>query len=119
MARFMVVDDSKVIVKSLAKMLEDLGHEVVGMAYDGLEAILLYEECTPDIVTMDINMPKLDGQKASLSILKKNPHAKIIIISSVDNPEVRHQAVDTSGVIDYLVKPVDKDKLQGIIKKIL
>lgn len=119
MAKILIVDDSKVMVKSLQKMFEGLGHEVVGAAYDGDEGCEQYEALKPDLVTMDINMPKMDGMTASRQILSKDPDAKIVVISSVDNPEFRYHVVEGSGVIDYLVKPIKAEGLEQKLKEML
>lgn len=119
MASVLIVDDSKVMVASLQMICQELGHQCIGTAGDGAEAYDKYSELHPDFVTMDINMPKVDGLAASRNILRKYPDAKIIIISSVDNPELRHHAVGASGVVDYIVKPAEKEKLQEVIDRIL
>lgn len=117
MAKFLIVDDSKTAQILTQAMLDDLGHEVVGIAEDGSVALKMYEEHKPDIVTMDINMPKEDGLKASREILSKFPEAKIIVISSYDDPELIDNAINNTGVIHYIVKPVSKEKLQSILEE--
>lgn len=119
MAKFLIIDDSKTAQILTRAMLDDLGHEVLGIADDGDVALQMYEELKPDVVTMDINMPKEDGLKASREILRKFPDAKIIIISSYDDPELIYHAIEGTGVINYIVKPVSKEKLQEILEEVV
>lgn len=119
MASVLIVDDSKVMCLSLKKMCEKLGYSVCDFALDGTEALKLYKEQKPDVVTMDINMPKMNGIDATKEIMKYDPNAKVIIISSVDNPELRYHMLEASGVVDYLVKPVTEEKLGSLIEKML
>ncbi|MGD9505183.1 MAG: response regulator [Syntrophobacteraceae bacterium] len=82
--RVLVVDDSNLMRHSVVKRLSDAGHEVVGKAKDGLEAVELYRELRPDIVTMDITMRGKDGITAAKEILALDPDARIIFYTLLD-----------------------------------
>ena len=80
MVTVLIVDDSRTSRRFLRNMLTEAGYEVVAEAVDGEDGMKKYEEFKPDIVTMDITMPKLDGIDAVSEILKINPAAKIVIL---------------------------------------
>lgn len=119
MAKILIVDDSKVMQMSLKSICKELGHEVVGFAGNGNEAFKLYFELQPDIVTMDVNMPSVNGIDATKNIIEKDPKARIIMISTVDNPELRYLMLEGSGILDYIVKPVEKEALSETISSIM
>ena len=81
--RLMVVDDSRVMELQICKLLENSKYEVVAYCENGEEAIARYEEVQPDIVTMDIIMPGIDGLEAAQVIAEAHPDARIIMISSL------------------------------------
>jgi len=83
MARIMICDDSKVALKLLESNLRSAGHDVVGAGKDGEEGIRIYQETKPDIALLDVTMPNKDGRECLEAILKINPAAKVIMISSL------------------------------------
>ena len=114
MARIMIVDDSLVARKMLRAMLEEGGHEVVCEAADGAVAIGLYRTHRPDLVTMDINMPKLDGVLASEHIHAEFPGACIVMVTSISaNEQVRHAF--RAGAANYLLKPLQAEKVLEVV----
>ncbi len=107
--RILLADDESIIRLDLKEMLEDLGHEVVGEASDGETAVALARELAPDLIVMDIKMPKMDGLEAlgQISATKRVP---AIMLSAYSQPELVEQAV-SRGVFAYLVKPIKEADL--------
>jgi len=118
MANILVVDDSKVMRINIKNLLCRLGHEVIAEAANGSEAITAFELHKPDIVTMDITMPIMDGITTSKKILDSYPEARIIMISSLDHEEWVVDAIK-NGARNYIVKPIQADKLKNAIIEIL
>lgn len=117
MLTVMVVDDSLIIRKTLSTALENLGHEVVAKAKSGKEAISLYEECKPDLVTMDITMPVMNGIEALKAIKKINKNAKVIMVTSHGEQKLVVEAI-SNGARGYILKPIETDKLIAVIEKL-
>lgn len=118
MARILVVDDSTVMRKNLCTILMENGHEVVGEAVDGSEAVLLYSELKPDLVTMDITMPRMNGVEAVNYIIKNDKNAKIIVISALNQKQLVFEALK-NGAKHYVIKPIDPVKFLGIVEEVL
>jgi len=108
--RIMVVDDSGLTVKKMAKLLEELGHEVVHVAGTGQQAVDAYPGVAPDLVTMDITMPDMDGIEATRRILATAPSALVIIVTSHGQEQMVMDAIE-AGAKGYILKPVKKEKL--------
>ena len=108
--RIMVVDDSGLTVKKMAKMLEGLGHEVAAVAATGQEAVDAYAAVAPDIVAMDITMPDLDGIEATRRIMAVSPGACIVIVTSHGQEQMVMDAIE-AGAKGYILKPVKQEKL--------
>ena len=108
--RIMVVDDSRMICFQIKKLLEDTDYEVAAYCRDGEEAVEQYGQVNPDLVTMDIIMPGMDGLEAAQAILEEHPDARIIMVSSLayDDTFEEAQAIGAKGFLD---KPFDKDRL--------
>jgi two-component system chemotaxis response regulator CheY len=117
MARILIADDSFVMRKKLQEILERLGHKVVAEAADGIQAVHIYEKFLPDIVTMDINMPNMDGIAAVKQIIAKYPNASIIMISSLAQKLMVIEAMQ-NGAKNYIIKPIDEQKLENVIRSI-
>jgi len=111
MAKVLVVDDSGIIRMQLKKMLEELEHEVVGLAENGQEGYEFYKEKQPDVVTMDINMPVLNGLNAVEKIIEEFPDAAIIMISSIDDRSITYDCIG-AGALDFINKPIQIDELK-------
>ncbi len=116
--KFMIVDDSPFSRTMMSDMLKAGGYEVVGEA-DSLEtALATYEKVQPDIVTMDIAMPKHNGFDISKALLHKNPQLKIILSSSMKDEDMEQEA-RRLGISGYIQKPVEEDRLYTLIEKIM
>lgn len=117
MLNIMVVDDSFIIRKILTTELEKMGHTVVVQAKNGKDAIELYEQYIPDLVTMDITMPIKNGIESLKQIKKQYKDAKVIMITSHGEEKLVMDAI-SNGAIGYILKPITQEKIQSIINKI-
>lgn len=116
--KVLIVDDSLIMRKKLFNYIEDLGYNIVGTANDGASAIDLAKRFRPDIITMDITMPNVNGIEAIKEIKKDIPEVKIIMITSSGQKDDILNAI-SNGASSYLVKPVDKEKLSKAIKDVI
>ena len=119
MARLMVVDDSQVMRRIIANMIhQHTGHIVVAEAENGQDAVEKYREFLPDLVTMDMTMPVMDGCEAVKQIIGEFPAAKIVMVSSV-NERSKVIAAIQCGAVSFLLKPVGGFKLRELADRIL
>lgn len=117
MLRIAVVDDSVIIRRNISKMLERMGHTIVGEAKDGKEAITCYLKNVPDLMTMDITMADMDGIEAVKEIKQTYNSAKIIMVTSHGQEEMVISAIK-AGASGYVLKPITADNLAKAIRKI-
>lgn len=117
MLKVLIVDDSLIIRKKISKLLEKLGHEVVFKATNGQEAIDSYIEYKPDLVTMDITMPDMDGITAVKHIIEKDSDAKIIMVTSHGQEDMVIKSIQ-AGAVGYMLKPITEDKLAASIGEV-
>ena len=115
--RFLIVDDSLALVKRLTLVLEGLGHEVVGSARNGVEAVQMAKELEPDAITMDIQMPEMDGLEATKLILRDHPDKPVIIITAHGQESTVVDAI-SAGAKYFICKPIEKDKVREVIEKV-
>ena len=115
--RMMVVDDSGLTVKKMAKLLEELGHQIAGTATTGREAVETYAAVAPDMVAMDITMPDMDGIEATRRIMARSPQACIVIVTSHGQEQMVMDAIE-AGAKGYILKPVKKEKLAETLETI-
>ncbi|TBL77283.1 response regulator [Paenibacillus thalictri] len=118
MAAVMVVDDTAFMRMVMRGILEGMGMDVAAEAQNGEEAVRLYEKIRPDLVTMDITMPEMDGIAALKQIRDMDPAAKIIMCSAMGQRDMVLEAL-RSGAQDFIVKPLQKDRVEQAIQKIL
>lgn len=118
MARVLIVDDSMIMRKNIEKIILSLGHEVVGHAENGQEAIDLYKKFYPNLVTMDISMPLMNGINAVSSILEIDPNAKIIMISAHNQKQMVFEALK-NGAKHYILKPIERENVASVIESVL
>ena len=118
MAKILVVDDSLFVAKQLSQILQSAGHEVVGTAEDGDIGVQKFKELKPDIVTMDITMPKKDGITALEEIIAFDSSAKVIMVSALGKEELIKKSF-LCGAKNYIVKPLDKKKVLDRIDSVL
>lgn len=116
--RVLVVDDAVFIRNTLKMILERNNFEVVGMAGNGIEALQQYKSLKPDVVTMDITMPEMDGLEALRAIREFDKSAKVVMISAMGKEDAVREAV-ISGAKNFIVKPFQEDKVIAVMSKLL
>ncbi len=115
--RVLVVDDSNLMKHSIVRCLTDAGHDVVGKANDGNEAVALYRKLKPDVVTMDVTMRGKDGITAAREILSFDPGAAIIFYTLLDAPHLAAQ-METIAV-KRIIRKGDEDTLLRTISALV
>ncbi len=115
--RILIVDDAAIIRIMLTKIFKKHDMEVVGQAGTGEEAIQLYSIVKPDLVTMDITMPGLDGVSTICEIISADPDAKIVVVSALGQQKKMQRAL-AAGARDYLLKPVKEDPIIQTMKRV-
>lgn len=116
--RILVVDDAAFMRMMIKDILTKNGYEVVGEANDGLQAIEKYKELQPDLVTMDITMPEMDGIAALKQIKQIDSSAKVIMCSAMGQQAMVIDAIQ-AGAKDFIVKPFQADRVLEAIRKTL
>lgn len=114
----LVVDDALFMRVTISKMLKEWGFEIVGEASNGKEAVRLYKELQPDLVTMDLTMPVMSGLDAVKQIIPEFPEAKIIMITAMGQQRIIVEAIE-SGAKDFITKPFTPDKLKTVVENII
>ena len=114
----LIVDDSPAMTAFLEKVFRDNGYAIAGIATDGLEAFQKFEETNPDIVTLDIIMPKMRGTDVLKKILERNPKAKVVMASSVSDARTVMQCLKI-GAKRYIIKPYDEKAVLEAVEKTL
>ena len=114
----LIVDDAEFMRVMLKEVLSEMELEVVGEAGDGEQAIDLYRQLQPDLVAMDITMPKLDGIEALKRIMAEDPDATVVMITALGQKEKVLESIQ-AGARDFIVKPFDQERVQATISQIL
>ncbi len=117
--KILVVDDAsfmRVVLKDIIKG-NGLASEIIE-AVDGVEGVKAYQTQKPDLVTMDVNMPRADGIQALRAIMKIDPAAKVIMVTSVEQKQIVQDAMKL-GARDYIVKPFDRGNVGLVLNKVL
>ena len=118
MAKILIADDSIVMRRNLKTILTRAGHEVIAEVANGYQACVEYEKCKPDLVTMDITMPIMDGIEAVKKIIMDYPEAKMVMVSALDQKSMVFEALK-NGAKHYVIKPITTDKVIGVINEVL
>ncbi|MCR3921146.1 MAG: response regulator [Firmicutes bacterium] len=118
MAGILITDDTAFMRMTLKNILSKSGFEIVGEAADGLEAVAQYKALNPDLVTMDITMPNMDGISATKEIMKYDANAKVIVCSAMGQKTLVIEAL-SAGAKDFVVKPFQPDRIVDAIAKVL
>lgn len=117
MIKVLVVDDAAFMRLAIKKVLEKNGFEVVGEAENGQAGVLKYNECKPDIVTMDITMPDMTGIDALKMIMEIDPKAKVVMVSAMGQESMVKEAI-INGAKSFIVKPYKEDHIVQTLTKI-
>ena len=113
--RLMVVDDSRIVEFQICKLLEGTDYEVAAYCQNGEEAIARYDEVRPDVVTMDIIMPGIDGLETAQIILEEHPEARVVMMSSLDQEDSVREA-RIIGARGFLYKPFNQVSLLSALE---
>lgn len=117
--KILVVDDAsfmRTVLKDIIKS-NGLATEILE-AGDGVDGVKAYQTAKPDLVTMDVNMPRADGIQALRAIMKIDPAAKVVMVTSVEQKQIVQDAMKL-GARDYIVKPFDKTNVGLVLNKVL
>jgi len=118
-SKILIVDDASFMRSVLKDIIKSNGlASEIFEAGDGIEGVKSFLKIKPDLVTMDVNMPKADGIQALRAILKIDPTAKVIMISSVEEKHIVQDAMKI-GARDYVVKPFDRSNVPLVINKVI
>jgi len=116
--RVLVVDDAMFMRSMIKDILNNSGKfNVVGEASNGVEAVEVYKNTKPDLVTMDIVMPVMDGIEATKEILKINPSAKIVMVSALGQEPLVIESI-AAGARDFIVKPFSPEKVLKVLEQV-
>lgn len=116
--RILITDDALFMRVTLKNILTEHGYEVVGEAQNGAEAVKLYSELKPDLVTMDITMPEMDGIQALKAIKAEDGGAKVVMCTAMGQKSMVVEAIQ-SGASDFIVKPFQPDRVLEAVGKLL
>jgi len=117
MARVLIVDDATFMRMMVKDILEKNGYEVIGEASNGIKAVEIYKAEKPDIVTMDITMPEMDGVEALKEIKAFDSNAKVLMCSAMGQQSMVMDAI-RAGAVDFIVKPFDSDRVIKALDKV-
>ena len=118
MARILVVDDASFMRMMIREIVEEEGYEVVGEATDGVEAMDLFHELHPDIVTMDIVMPRRSGIDAVRGIIEVDSSAKIVMCTALGQETLVKESLE-AGALNFIVKPFKPDDVLETLRQTL
>ena len=118
MAKILIVDDAAFMRMMLKNILIEAGHEVVGEASSGVDAVAQYAALKPELTTLDITMPEMDGIQALKEIRNINPEAKCIMCSAMGQQAMVIKAIQ-SGAKDFVVKPFQADRVLAAVEKVV
>jgi two-component system chemotaxis response regulator CheY len=116
--RILVVDDAAFMRMMIKNILTKYGYEVVGEAENGAVAVQMYKELNPDLVTMDITMPEMDGIECVKAILAIDPQANIVMVSAMGQQAMVMEAIQ-AGAKDFIVKPFQQERILQAIERAL
>ncbi len=112
----LVVDDSQFMRNLIGNAIKGAGYEDLHYAEDGNAAVAFADAMKPDLITLDISMPGMDGVETVLKILEVCPSAKIVMISAVTSQIVIKEALK-NGAVDFMKKPVDRNEIEDMLKR--
>ncbi len=118
MARILVADDASFMRQMIREIIESEGHEVIAEASDGVEAVEAYKEHQPDLVMMDIVMPRRSGIDAVRGLMQMDPNACVVMCSALGQESLVTEALQ-AGAKDFIVKPFKPELVASTIRKVL
>jgi two-component system chemotaxis response regulator CheY len=116
MNRLMIVDDALIMRLKIREIALNAGWEVVAEAQNGEDAVRLFEQHHPDLVTLDMVMPGMDGLAALKAIRAMNPEATVVMVSAVNQKQKLKECIE-NGAVDFVVKPFDPANLQAFFER--
>ena len=116
--RMLIVDDALIMRTRIREIAETAGWEVVGEALNGVEAVAMYRQHRPDLVTLDIVMPEVDGVDALRRIRAMDAEAQVVMITAVNQREKLAACIE-HGAVDFIVKPFDPQRLGKLFARYL
>lgn len=116
--RILVTDDALFMRVTLKNILTQHGYEVVGEAANGRESVEMYKNLKPDLVTMDITMPEMDGISAVREIKKIDPEARVVMVTAMGQKNLVVEAIQ-AGAKDFIVKPFQPERVIESVQKLL
>ena len=116
--RILIADDASFMRQMIREILEPEGFEIVAEASDGVEAVEQYEAVKPEIVTMDIVMPRRSGIDAVRDILERDPHAKVVMCSALGQETLVQESLE-AGALDFIVKPFQPDAVVETLRRLI
>lgn len=116
--KLMIVDDSSIMRKAIEKYLSGNGIEIVGTAGDGKQALELFKTARPDIVTLDITMPEMDGLQCLEELLKIDPNVKVMVVSALKDEATALEALK-KGARSFLGKPFTPESIKEAFDQVV
>jgi two-component system chemotaxis response regulator CheY len=116
--KLLIVDDSNIIRSKIARSLSEFGVEIVGLAANGRDAVVRFEKTRPDLVTMDLTMPEMDGLECIRELRKIDPKVRILVVSALADKSDAIQAL-MQGAQGFLCKPFSEDELTEAISELI
>lgn len=116
--RILIVDDASFMRLMIRDIVTSLGYEVCGEADNGADAVSKYKELKPDLVTMDLIMPKSSGLEGLKGIMESDNKANVIVVSAIDQRDSLMEAIKL-GAKDFIIKPFEEERITSALKKVL
>lgn len=113
----LIVDDALAFRRLLKRVLEEVGYLVVGEVADGASAVARYSQLQPNVVTMDVTMPEMDGDQAVRAIMQNHPDANIVMVTSLGSKDLVRDCI-TNGAKGYILKPIIDRQIPKILETI-
>ncbi len=117
MKKVLIVDDAAFMRLNLKNIIEEMGFEIIAEAENGVQAVDKYKEHNPDLVTMDITMPEMDGISATKKITSFDDNAKVLVCSAMGQQSLVIEAIE-AGAKDFIVKPFERNRIKQAMQKI-
>ncbi len=117
MKRLLVVDDALFMRKLICGVATEAGWQVVGEATNGEQAVALYQELKPDLVTMDLVMPVMGGLEALRKIRELDAQAQVVVVTALDQKQALMDSI-REGALDFIVKPFERERVLNLLHKV-